>query len=326
MKTAFITGIAGQDGAYLSELLLEKGYKVIGGDRRSSRSAYSRLHELGIDDKVEISDLELTDQFNVTENIRKYHPDELYNLGAQSFVGSSFNEAASTFESNTKGVLYLLEAIKQFSPKTKIYQASTSEMFGDVVETPQNEKTPFNPQSPYGISKLASHWLINNYRKCYSIFAVSGILFNHESSLRGSEFVTKKIVDYIKQQDFSSPLLLGNLDSRRDWGYAKEYVKAIWLMLQNKEPIDYVVSTGETHTIREFCEEAFKQAGIKLFFHSVGTDEEGIVDGKVVIRIDPKFYRPAEVNLLCGDSSKIRTELGWTPVVKFKDLISIMLK
>lgn len=329
-KKALITGIRGQDGAYLAELLLNKGYEVIGADRRSADSTAWRMKELGIENKVKIIYMDLLEYTNVFEVIKSVKPDEVYNLAAQSFVAASFTQPFLTSQVDGLGVLTLLEAIKHFSPGTKFYQASTSEMFGKVQAVPQDEKTPFYPRSPYAVAKLYAHWMTVNYRESYDLFSCSGILFNHESPLRGAEFVTRKITMGVAAIKHGKPdrITLGNLDSKRDWGFAKEYVEAMWLMLQQAKPDDYVIATGETHTIREFAEAAFKAAGILLSWEGEGVDTKGIdrKTGKTIIDVSPEFYRPAEVELLLGNPEKAKKNLGWVPKVKFEELVRLMVE
>jgi GDPmannose 4,6-dehydratase len=330
MKKALITGIRGQDGAYLAKLLLEDGYEVIGADRRSGDSTYWRLNELGIYDKIKVIYMDLLEFTNIYRKIEEIMPDEIYNLAAQSFVATSFEQPMITSDINAMGVLRLLEVIRKVNPGIKFYQASTSEMFGKVSETPQNEDTRFYPRSPYGVSKLFSHSMTVNYREAYNMFACSGILFNHESPLRGIEFVTKKItmaVAAIKagKQD---KVVLGNLDAKRDWGYAADYVEAMKLMLNNDIAEDFVISTGETHTIKEFVEEAFKNINVDIVWKGSGVDTLGIdrKSNKVFVEVSKEFYRPSDVEVLQGDSSKAFKSLGWSPKVKFNDLVSMMVK
>jgi len=329
MKKALITGIRGQDGAYLSKLLLEKGYKVYGADRRSGDSSLWRLKELGIDKKIHHIYMDLLEYSNVVEVIKEIKPDELYNLAAQSFVAVSFKQPLLTAEIDALGVLRILEAVRLFSPKTKVYQASTSEMFGKVQSIPQNEKTPFYPRSPYAVSKLFAHWICVNYRESYDLFVCSGILFNHESPLRGIEFVTRKISYTVARiyNGFDEKIVVGNLDSKRDWGYAEEYVYGMWLMLQQKKADDYVLATGETHTVREFIEKAFETVGIDIVWKGKGVDEKGYdrKTGKVLVEVSKEFYRPAEVDLLLGDPSKAEKELGWKAKTKFEELVKMMV-
>lgn len=332
MKKALITGITGQDGSYLAEFLLEKGYEVHGIRRASSVFNTERIDHL-IENKELNFHLhygDLIDSSNLNRLLEEIKPDEIYNLGAQSHVHISFQIPEYTAEIDAIGTLRLLDAIKETGIKTKFYQASTSELFGKALEIPQTEKTPFYPRSPYGIAKLFSYWTVVNYREAYNVFACNGILFNHESSRRGRIFVTRKITMGIAgiikgEQD---KIYLGNLNAKRDWGYAPDFVEAMWLMLQQDTPDDYVIATGETHTIREFCEEAFKIAGFEIIWQGSGLDEKGIdkKTGKVLIEIDPKYFRPAEVDLLIGDSTKARQKLNWQPKVKFKELVKIMME
>lgn len=330
MKKSLITGITGQDGAYLSKLLLDKGYEVYGAFRRTSDLHLNRLRFLGVDEKIRFVPLELLEFTNIYRTIEKIQPDEIYNLGAQSFVALSFEEPIFTADVTGLGPLRLLEAIRSINPKIKFYQASSSEMFGKVQAIPQNEKTPFYPRSPYAASKLFAHWITVNYRESYNIFACSGMLFNHESPLRGFEFVTRKITHAVARikLGLQKELRLGNLDSKRDWGYAQEYVEAMWLMLQQDEPDDYVIATGETHSVREFVEAAFKNLGIDIEWSGKGVDEKGIdkASGGVLVRIDPEFFRPAEVDLLIGNSEKAKKKLGWSPKTTFKELVGIMVE
>jgi len=330
MKRALITGIRGQDGAYLSKLLIEKGYEVYGVDRRSGDSSFWRLKEMGVEKDVKILYMDLLELTNVMRTIEKTKPDEVYNLAAQSFVQVSFEQPLLTSDIDAMGVLRLLESIRSIKPDTRFYQASTSEMFGLVQEIPQKETTPFYPRSPYAVAKLFSHWMTVNYRESYNMFACSGILFNHESPLRGLEFVTRKItygIAKIKkgQQD---KIILGNLDSKRDWGYAKEFVEGMWLMLQQKTPDDFVLATGETHTVREFIEAAFKAAGYDIAWTGEGVNTKGTDrrSGKTMVELSPDFYRPAEVDILIGNPQKAREKLGWKPVTKFEALVAMMVE
>lgn len=330
MKSAIITGITGQDGAYLAQHLIEQGIKVYGAIRRGGERTFWRLKYLGIENDLEIVELELSEFSQVFKLINSIKPDYFYNLGAMSFVGTSFEEPIYTQDVNFIGPLRILESIRLSSSNIKYYQASTSEMFGKVAEIPQSENTPFHPRSPYGISKLAAHWSVVNYREAYNIFASSGILFNHESPLRGQEFVTKKIVSSLhaikqKKYDFFE---LGNLDAKRDWGFAKDYVKGMTDILDLDSADDYILATNETHTIREFCELAAHEFGYNLEWSGSGLDEVGI-DAKTkqtIIKINPKFYRPAEVDLLIGDYTKINKLCGWKPRTSFHDLIKLMCK
>jgi GDPmannose 4,6-dehydratase len=310
-RTALITGITGQDGSYLAELLLKKGYKIYGLARRTSSINTSRIDH--ILDQVELVPGDMTDQGSLVNVLKHCEPDEVYNLAAQSFVGSSWSQPLYTGDVTGLGVTRLLEAIKINELNAKFYQASSSEMFGKVQQTPQNEHTPFYPRSPYAVAKLYGHWIAVNYRESYNMFVCSGILFNHESPRRGIEFVTRKITDGVARiyHGLDSELRLGNLDAKRDWGYAGDYVEAMWMMLRHDTPDDYVVATGETHTVREFCEIAFDAAGL---------------DWEKYVKVDPKFMRPAEVNLLLGDASKARKVLGWKPKVSFKGLVGMMVE
>lgn len=324
-----ITGIRGQDGAYLAQFLLEKGYVVYGVDRRSGDSSLWRLKELGIERDVQILYMDLLELTNIMRTIERLHVDEVYNLAAQSFVQVSFEQPILTADIDAIGVLRLLEALRTIKPDTRFYQASTSEMFGKVQEIPQKETTPFYPRSPYGVAKLFGHWITVNYRESYGLFACSGILFNHESPLRGLEFVTRKITYSIARikQGLEDKIVLGNLDSKRDWGYAKEYVQGMWLMLQQPVPDDYILATGETHTVREFIERAFEAAGFKIAWQGSEAATKGVDarSGKVLIEVSPEFYRPAEVDILIGDPHKAKAKLGWEPRTKFEDLIALMV-
>jgi GDPmannose 4,6-dehydratase len=310
MSTALITGITGQDGSYLAELLLSKGYRVIGMARRASTVTYERIQHL-LDD-ITIVQGDLTDQGSLLSMLEEYKPDEIYNLAAQSFVPTSWNQPVLTGDVTALGVTRLLEAIRFINPKIKFYQASSSEMFGKVLEVPQKETTPFYPRSPYGVAKVYAHWITVNYRESFNLFSVSGILFNHESSRRGLEFVTRKISDGVARikLGLSKELRLGNLDSRRDWGFAGDYVKAMWLMLQQEQPDNYVVGTGETHSVREFCEMAFDHVGL---------------DYNQYVVQDQLFYRPAEVELLVSDPRKAGKALGWVPTMNFRQLVHMMV-
>lgn len=329
-KRALITGIRGQDGAYLAKLLLEKGYEIIGGDRRSADADYWRLRYLGIEKEVKLVYLDLLEFNNVYRVIEKYKPDEVYNLAAQSFVQASFEQPILTSEVNALGVLRILEVIRQVNPEIKFYQASTSELFGKVKEIPQNEETPFHPRSPYGVSKLFGYWITRNYREAYGMFAVNGILFNHESPLRGLEFVTRKITWGLARIKYGlqDKLILGNLEAKRDWGYAPDYMEAIWLMLQAKEPDDYVVASGEAHSVREFVEQAAQVCGFELYWEGEGLEERGIdaKTGKVIVEISSEYFRPAEVDFLLGEPRKIKEKLGWKPKTSFNELVRIMME
>ena len=327
---ALITGITGQDGAYLAKLLLGKGYEVYGTFRRTSELHLERLKYLGIEDKVRLVPLELLEFTNIYRAIEQIRPDEIYNLGAQSFVGLSFEVPVFTADVTALGPLRLLEAARTINPKIKFYQASSSEMFGKAQSSPQNESTPFYPRSPYAASKLFAHWMAVNYRESYGMFVCSGILFNHESPLRGLEFVTRKISSAVARikHGLQTELKIGNLESSRDWGYAPEYVEAMHLMLQQAVPSDYVVATGETHTVREFVALAFKKVGIDITWAGHGIDEVGmdVSNGKTRVRIDPQFFRPAEVDYLIGDYAKARNDLGWSPRTSFEELVEIMVE
>ena len=335
-KVALITGITGQDGSYLAELLLEKGYEVHGIIRRASTFNTKRIDHLYQDPhqgdvRLFLHYGDITDSSNLNRLIEKIRPDEIYNLAAQSHVGVSFNSPEYTAEATGVSSLRILDAIRESGIKTKFYQASTSELFGGLPETaPQSEKTPFYPKSPYGVAKLYSYWITVNYRESYDIFACNGILFNHESPRRGETFVTRKITRaaaaiHLGMQD---KLYLGNLDAKRDWGHAKDYVEGMWRILQQDEPQDYVLSMNETHTVREFVELAFAELGYDIEWQGTGVDEKGIDKntGKVLVEVDPKYFRPAEVELLWGNSTKARTELGWEPKYSFMDLVKEMVQ
>ncbi len=310
MPTALITGITGQDGSYLSEFLLQKGYRVVGMVRRASTHNYERIQHLL--DKITIVQGDLHDQGSLLSLLEEYKPDEVYNLAAQSFVPTSWSQPALTGEVTALGVTRMLEAIRYVNPKIRFYQASSSEMFGKALEVPQRETTPFYPRSPYGVAKVYGHWITVNYRESFGLFAVSGILFNHESPRRGLEFVTRKISDGVARikLGLADELRLGNLEARRDWGFAGDYVRAMWLMLQQERPEDFVVGTGETHSVREFCELAFGYVGL---------------DYRDYVVQDERFYRPAEVDLLIADPSKARARLGWEPTVSFPELVRMMV-
>ncbi len=311
-KTALITGITGQDGSYLAELLLAKGYRVVGMTRRTSTDVHERIQHIFED--IEFVSGDLLDQTSMTGIIYSIKPDEVYNLAAQSFVPTSWNQPVLTGEFTALGVTRVLEAIRAVNPKIRFYQASSSEMFGKVQAVPQNEDTPFYPRSPYGVAKVYGHWITVNYRESYDMFACSGILFNHESERRGKEFVTRKISDGAARikLGLQKELSLGNLDAQRDWGFAGDYVRAMWLMLQQDAPDDYVVATGRTHTVREFCRIAFEAAGL-------GSYEQ-------YVKMDPRFMRPAEVDLLIGDPGKAKKKLGWEPEVSFEQLVEMMVQ
>lgn len=337
MKKAMITGITGQDGAYLAELLLEKGYEVHGIKRRSSSFNSARVDHLYRDPHEENVRFfmhygDLTDATNLIRIIQEVKPDEIYNLAAQSHVKVSFESPEYTANSDALGTLRLLEAIRVLGleQKTRFYQASTSEMYGLVRETPQNESTPFYPRSPYGAAKVYGYWITVNYREAYNIYAVNGILFNHESPIRGETFVTRKITRAVARfkLGLQDTLYLGNLNARRDWGYAGDFVYAMWLMLQHEKPGDFVVATGETHSVREFVEQAFSEIGVDIVWEGEGINEVGRIKAtsKTVVRIDPGYFRPTEVDFLQGDPTKAREELGWKPTVNFEKLVSLMVR
>ncbi|MFN2400317.1 MAG: GDP-mannose 4,6-dehydratase [Gemmatimonadaceae bacterium] len=311
MRTALITGITGQDGSYLAELLLEKGYRVVGIVRRSSTTPYERIAHLV--DRVELASADLLDQHSLVDAVQAYAPDEVYNLAAQSFVQTSWTQPVLTGEFTALGVTRMLESIRKAAPKARFYQASSSEMFGSVRESPQCETTPFYPRSPYGVAKVYGHWITVNYRESYGLYAVSGILFNHESPRRGLEFVTRKVSDGVARikLGIQRELKLGNLEARRDWGFAGDHVEAMWRMLQQDDPDDYVVGTGETWSVRQLCEIAFEVVGLDYRDHVVH---------------DKQFLRPAEVDLLVADASKARSVLGWKPTMSFPDLVRIMVE
>ncbi|MGH9421743.1 MAG: GDP-mannose 4,6-dehydratase [Thermoanaerobaculia bacterium] len=333
-KKALITGITGQDGSYLAELLLEKGYEVHGIIRRSSSFNTQRIDGIYEDPHEKDRRLilhfgDLNDASSLNRILRVVVPDEIYNLGAQSHVKVSFDTPEYTGEVTGLGSTRLLEAIRELEMRPRIYQASSSEMFGKVLETPQRETTPFYPRSPYGVAKVYAYWMTVNYREAYGLYATNGILFNHESPRRGETFVSRKVTRAVGRirhglQDF---LYLGNLDARRDWGFARDYVEAMWLMLQQNEPDDYVIATGETHTVREFCDLAFERAGISLQWRGSGFEEKGIdrATGKALVVIDPRYLRPSEVELLCGDAKKANENLGWSPRTTFTELVGMMV-
>jgi GDPmannose 4,6-dehydratase len=341
-KTALITGITGQDGSYLAEFLLEKGYEVHGLMRRSSSFNTGRIEHLYLDEWVRdmhqkrlinLHYADMTDSSSLIRIIQTIKPDEIYNLAAQSHVKVSFDVPEYTAEVDAVGTLRLLEAVRilGLEKKTRIYQASTSELFGLVQEVPQKETTPFYPRSPYGVAKLYGFWITKNYRESYGMYAVNGILFNHESERRGETFVTRKITIAAARiaQGMQDKLYLGNLDARRDWGYARDYVECMWLILQHPEPEDFVIATGEMHSVREFCTLAFAEAGINLRWEGEGVNEKGIDadTGRIIVEVDPKYFRPAEVEQLLGDPTKARTLLGWNPTkTPFKELVKIMVQ
>ena len=329
-KTALITGISGQDGAYLAKALLDRGYRVVGAYRRTSGINVGRLVELDVAERVELIDLELLEESNLRRALEQTKPDEIYNLAAQSFVGLSFEVPIYTSEIDALGVLRLLEAMRGACPDARFYQASTSEMFGKVQETPQTERTPFYPRSPYGVAKLFAHWSVVNYREAHGLFAASGILFNHESPLRGQEFVTRKATlglarVALGKQDI---LRVGNLDAKRDWGFAGDYVEGMWRMLQQEQPGDYVLATGRTTPVREFVERAAAALGFQLEWSGNGEDARGIdkSSGRTIVAVDPRYFRPAEVDLLIGDPGKAKAELGWVPGTTLEQLIDMMVK
>jgi GDPmannose 4,6-dehydratase len=331
-KSVIVTGITGQDGAYLALNLLEKGYFVLGGYRRSSSVNFWRLEELGICDhpNLRLKEYDLTDLGCVISLVTEVLPSEIYNLAAQSFVGVSFQQPNTTAQITGLGALNLLEAVRLINPAIRFYQASTSEMFGKVQAIPQSESTPFYPRSPYGVAKLFAHWMTINYRESYDLFACSGILFNHESPLRGREFVTRKITDGVAKIKLGKLecLELGNLDAKRDWGFAKDYVEGMWRMLQVDEPDTYVLATGRTETVRDFVRMAFAAAGIDVEFQGAAEGEVGIdaSTGRTVVRVNPAFYRPAEVDLLVGDASYAKKTLGWEPKTTLEQLCQMMVE
>ncbi|WP_186028064.1 GDP-mannose 4,6-dehydratase [Burkholderia gladioli] len=331
-RTAIVTGITGQDGAYLTKLLLDKGYRVTGTYRRTSSTNFWRIAELGVEQHPNLSLVEhdLTDLGSTLRLLERTRPDELYNLAAQSFVGVSFDQPITTAEVTGIGALNLLEAIRIVSPKTRFYQASTSEMFGKVQAIPQVESTPFYPRSPYGVAKLYAHWMTVNYRESYGLFGSSGILFNHESPLRGREFVTRKITDTVAKIKLGKAprLELGNLDAKRDWGFAQEYVEGMWRMLQADEPDTFVLATNRTETVRDFVRMAFAAAGYQLEWTGKDEQERGLdaATGKVLVQINPRFYRPAEVDLLIGCADKAKEKLGWQPQTTLEQLCNMMVE
>ena len=328
-KTALITGVSGQDGAYLSKHLLEKGYRVIGGDRRAASNTFWRLKKLNIFDQIEIVNLDICEFSNIFEVINKFKPDEIYNLAAQSFVGSSFDLPIVTSDSTATGTTRILESIKKIHPVCKFYQASSSEMFGKVHQTPQNEDTKFYPRSPYAVSKVYAHMMTINYREAYKMFCCCGILFNHESPLRGDNFVTKKIVSSLVRvsKNTQNYLDIGNLDAKRDWGYAKDYVEAMHLMLQHKKPEDFVIATGKSYSVRYFIEKVCELLDIKIEWKGKDKEEVGInkKNKKIIVKVNPKFYRPSEVDFLLGDYSKAKKILSWEPKHDLDQLIEIMV-
>lgn len=327
-KSALITGITGQDGSYLAELLLEKGYEVYGIMRRKSVVDYGNVEH--IKDKIKFIYADMTDLISLINAMKISQADEVYNLAAQSFVATSWEQPLATAEIDAVGVTNMLEAIRNTKPECRFYQASTSEMFGLVQEIPQRETTPFYPRSPYGVAKLYGHWITKNYRESYDMYACSGILFNHESERRGKEFVTRKITDAAARikQGIQDHLELGNMDSKRDWGHSKDYVMAMWLMLQQEKADDYVIATNETRTVREFVEKSFSHAGIDIVWQGEGINEIGIdkATDKTVVKINPKFFRPAEVDILLGNPEKAEKELKWKREISFEQLVERMVK
>lgn len=330
MKTALVTGITGQDGAYLAKQLLERGYRVIGGVRRSSALNRWRLIDLGIDEAVELVSLELMEPSNIRDVLRTSRPDEIYNLAAQSFVAESFRQPFYTSEVDAMGALRLLEAMRECAPEARFYQASTSEMFGKVRESPQTETTPFYPRSPYGVAKVFAHWMTVNYREAHGLFCCSGILFNHESPLRGAEFLTRKVTLGLAKvaAGVKENLVLGNMDSRRDWGFAPEYVDGMWRMLQQDKPGDFVLATGKATTVREFVALAAAAAGFDLRWEGQGLAEKGIDtgSGRTIVEISSALYRPAEVDLLLGDAGKAADALDWRPSTGLSAIVEKMVE
>ncbi len=328
MKQALITGITGQDGSYLAELLLEKGYKVYGIMRRKSVADYGNA--VHIKEKIHFIYADMTDLTSLVNAMKIAQPDEVYNLAAQSFVGTSWEQPVATAQIDAIGVTNMLDAIRLVKPEARFYQAATSEMFGKVQEMPQTERTPFYPRSPYGVAKLYGYWITKNYRESFGMFACSGILFNHESERRGKEFVTRKITYAAARirQGVQECLELGNLDAKRDWGHAQDYVYAMWLLLQNEKPEDYVIATNETRTVRDFTEAAFRYAGISIIWEGEGIQEVGkdCESGRTVVKVNPEFFRPAEVELLWGNPARAEKELGWKRKITFQQLVERMVK
>jgi len=331
-KTALITGITGQDGAYLAQLLLQKGYSVFGTFRRTASTNFWRIEDLGIREHPDfhLVEYDLTDLGSTIRLLEKAQPDEVYNLAAQSFVAVSFDQPVTTAKITGLGAVYLLEGIRIVNPKIRFYQASTSEMFGKVQEVPQNEQTPLYPRSPYGVAKVYAHWMTINYRESYDIFGSSGILFNHESPLRGLEFVTRKITDGLVRVKLGkqSYIELGNLDAKRDWGYAAEYVDGMWRILQADRPDTFVLATGRTESVRDFVNMTCRALDIQIAWSGMGLEEKGIdtVTGKTIVRVNPVFYRPAEVAMLVGDANKAQTELGWKAQTSLEELCAMMVE
>lgn len=329
-KRALITGITGQDGAYLAKLLLEKGYEVYGAHRRSSSDHFWRLRELGVESDIRKVPLDLLEVTNILRMLDKTKPDEVYNLAAQSFVGASFDQPLYTADADALGALRLLESIRVMCSGAKYYQASTSEMFGKVQEVPQTEGTKFYPRSPYAVAKLFAHWSTINYRESYNMHASSGILFNHESPLRGAEFVTRKITIALAKIKMGQQevLELGNMESKRDWGFAADYVEGMWRMLQQDQADDYILATGETHSVHEFIEKAAEIIGFQIGWEGSGEHSKGIdrKTGRIIVKVNPEFYRPAEVDLLIGSPEKAKRELGWAPKMQFTELVHTMMQ
>jgi GDPmannose 4,6-dehydratase len=325
-KKAIISGAKGQDAFYLSKILLDKGYKVIGLARKTTSMLWGNSKE--VDKRMKQVECDITNYGQVYSIIAKEKPDEFYHLASQSFVGTSFRDPFETINTNIMGTLNVLESIRHASPKTKLYFAGSSEQFGKVLEVPQKETTPFNPRSPYAVTKIAGYWLCKNYRESYGLFICSGLLFNHESDHRGIEFVTKKITNAAVKIKLGKQncLEVGNINAKRDWGYSKDYCLAMWKMLQQKKPEDYVIATGENHTVREFIELAFKYAGMNIVWKGKGIKEVGLVDGKVRVKINPQFYRPAEVEVLIGNYSKAKRKLKWKPQTSFRELVKLMVE
>ncbi|AXI24800.1 GDP-mannose 4,6-dehydratase [Methanofervidicoccus sp. A16] len=332
MKKALITGITGQDGYYLTKLLLKKGYEVHGIVRRNSQNSIGNLRYLSEEEREQITLHwgDITDNLFIDNVMKTVQPDEVYHLAAQSFVGFSFENPKFTYDVNIGGTLNMVNAVKEYSPSSRFYFAATSELYGKVQEVPQRETTPFYPRSPYGVSKLAGFWTVKNYRESYDLFMSNGILFNHESPMRGPEFVTRKITLAVARiyYNLQDCLELGNLNAKRDWGFAGDYVYGMWKMLQHSKPDDFVLATNETHTVREFAEEAFKVVGIDIEWEGEGVNEIGrdANSGKILVKVNPKYFRPCEVDLLIGDYSKAKRELGWEPKTKFKDLVKMMVE
>ncbi|MEQ9144270.1 MAG: GDP-mannose 4,6-dehydratase [Parvibaculaceae bacterium] len=329
-KSALITGISGQDGAYLAKLLIEKGYRVYGAQRRGAGINTGRLEELGILDEIELVPFELLEYSNIARVLGETRPDEIYNLAAQSFVGTSFDQPLYTGEVDGMGVLRMLEVVREMGGTTRFYQASTSEMFGKVLETPQRETTPFYPRSPYAAAKLYAHWLVVNYRESYGMYAASGILFNHESPLRGAEFVTRKVTLALARIVLGEQerLSVGNVEAERDWGFAGDYVEGMWRMLQQPVADDFVLATGRTTKVRDFITASAKALDLDLEWQGEGTQAKAVdrKSGRTIVDVDPQFFRPAEVELLLGDASKAKAELGWTPKVDLEELTAMMVK